>query len=148
MKDQICIILQLTGNSSASYIDEVRKKAESLETQFLIFDDWLDNNEIARIRVVSDIFINAQITDAFALSVGEHLYAKTVLVTADWVNYLELQNGDFDYLIFHAFDEIPEIVTRIVTQGVNIDREKNRRNIYNYRSWEQTNEAWKNVFGI
>jgi hypothetical protein len=75
------------GVPNAEYIGKLKTNLNRLNIPYYIFTKRLSENELADLRLMSDIALNIQITDAFSSSLVEHIYAGSTLVVGKWLPY-------------------------------------------------------------
>lgn len=79
-KEKLFLLLSLTyGREDAAYVEEVKKKTASLNIPHLFFEERLNDREIAEIRIISDVTVNTQTTDALASTIKEAMVAGDVM---------------------------------------------------------------------
>ena len=143
-KEKIVLLLQMSYGGSRSYRNSVIIAAKKTGFQYIDIQRFLTDDEVAEIRLLTDVFINAQVTDAFSGSVCENLFAGAVLINAGWLHYNELKKYDFRYLEFKSFNTMNEIVQKSLEE--KIDVEKNKDLIWKLRSWETCAPKWKKIY--
>ena len=109
-KKEIFLLLQMTYNGTDRYIRQVADAAKKTGCEYRVIRHYLTDEEVADLRIMTDIYINAQTTDAFSGSVCENLFAGTILINAEWLRYQEFKDYDFQYLEFQDMDEIGRLV--------------------------------------
>ena len=105
---------------------------------------FLSNDEVAELRIITDILINAQITDAFSGSVCEYLFAGAILINAKWLCYKELKKYNFQYWEFENFGEVHLLIEQAMEQRMDVS--KNRELVWKLRSWEHCAPKWQKVY--
>lgn len=145
IKKDIIIILQMTYQKPLDdYVDEVFKYSKNAGFETYQFTEYLSSSEVARIRVATDIFINAQTTDAFCSTIKEYMYAKTILVNARWLEYKEMDEWGLKSEVFDDFDEIPALIKNIKRN--NQDTINNRNIIRDKFSWDACRVEWEKIY--
>ena len=95
IKEKIHLLVPMTyGNFSKDYLQEVISELDRSKISYTIFDKFLTLDEVAILRVNSDIMIQMNKSDGFNTSVREALYADNILISAVWLPYslLRLEN--------------------------------------------------------
>lgn len=146
VKDRIIILLQMTYGGTDEYKEKVIKEAAKTGCAYMDIQSFLTDEEVAEIRIMTDIYINAQTTDAFSGSVCENLYAGTVLINAGWLCYQEFKDFDFSYLEFKEMDEIGGLIERVIEKGYRPNVSKNKELVWKLRSWEHCSRKWEKVY--
>ena len=144
VNDRICILLQMSYGGTAEYRKTVMEAVKKTGCQYAAIEHFLTAEEVAEIRIMTDIFINAQITDAFSGSVCENLYADSVLINAGWLRYQEFIEYDFKYLEFENISEIERIIPMVLEQGFDVSG--NKELVWQLRSWESCGSKWEKIY--
>lgn len=143
-KDKIFILLQMTYGGTKEYRRHIGKAAIRTGCEYLEIQHFLTDEQVADLRIITDIFINAQTTDAFSGSVCENLYAGTILINARWLRYREFEDYDFKYLEVDDISEIGQMIKRALEEKISVSG--NRELIWKIRSWEACMPKWKKIY--
>lgn len=143
-KKRTVLLLQMSYGGTKEYRRFVVSAARRTGCECIDIQRFLTDEEVAELRIVTDIFINAQTTDAFSGSVCENLFAGTVLLNAEWLCYKEFEKYNFKYLEFREFDEITALVGRILEHKPDVSTNENL--IWRLRSWECCAPKWEKVY--
>lgn len=84
-KEKILLCVPATYGLESSYETELVNMLESLSVEYVIIKNRLSENEIAKLRIETDIVINMQISDSLSSSLLEHLFAGNVLLLGNWL---------------------------------------------------------------
>jgi len=147
--DRVFIVIQMTyGNSDTHYQEEVRKKIKSITDNFIIFDSIMQGEDIARLRVSTDIFIHGQTTDALSASFQEYIYAGAIVLNGKWLKYKELEERGIKYIEYEFFDEIPSLLTNIISnlQNYRLSFFNNRNILRQFSSVQAVSKEWYNLY--
>ncbi|MBO5465779.1 MAG: glycosyltransferase [Alistipes sp.] len=88
VKRKLFLFFPMTyGVPDAEYIDKLKTNLSSLDIAYHIFTRRLSEYELADLRLMSNIALNIQITDALSSSLIEHIYAGSTLVVGNWLPY-------------------------------------------------------------
>lgn len=142
IKDKITVLIHVGNECEADYMEQIKSALKENILKSCIIARPLSLEEIAPMRIATDIFLHAQISDAFASSIRECIYAGGLLINPTWINYYEYDRLGIEYIKYDSFDEIPDIVTKIFIEGVQIDLKKNSELIYQNFSWEFLKKNW------
>jgi len=147
--DRVFFVIQMTyGNSDTHYQEEVRKKIKSITDNFIIFDSIMQGEDIARLRVSTDIFIHGQTTDALSASFQEYIYAGAIVLNGKWLKYKELEERGIKYIEYEFFDEIPSLLTNIISslQNYRLSLFNNRNILRQFSSVQAVSREWYNLY--
>lgn len=147
MKNSIFIIIPFGYGGDLIYKNLVKKKLEALNIEYKIYDDFISDEDVAKIRLITDFAINAQISDAFSASIQEHLYCNNVLLAGDWLPYSYFSNNNIKLWTFKE-SELEKMVLEILNNFSYFSNEvkMNKDKIYKLSSWNSRINQWINVF--
>lgn len=143
-KKKIMLLLQMSYGGNQAYRNSVINAAKKTGFQYVDIQRFLTDDEVAEIRILTDIYINAQVTDAFSGSVCEYLFADTVLINARWLRYKEFEKYNFTYLEFKNFNDINELIERAINEKIDVGI--NKKLIWQLRSWEYCAPKWEKIY--
>lgn len=145
---QITLVLQMTcGAASQSYLDSVDAALRKLPCESIVFSTFMDINEVAKLRIATDIFIHAQTTDAFSASVQEYLYAGATLINPTWIKYGDLKDANIDYFEYHNFSELPSLLLHCISNSKEeFIIAEDRKKLYNLSSWKSVSSQWAELY--
>lgn len=140
--DNYVFVLPLTyGVEDDSYINEIKVATEGLNAVYL--DKYMSDFEIAYLRIKTDIFIQVQITDAFSMSMQEHMYAGNRVITGSWLKYQELTSEGAFVEQVDSIDEIGELLVRPL---LSVDEKNHNRNvIHKLSNWTSVIDGWERL---
>lgn len=143
-RKRIVLLLQMTYGGSKEYRRKVLVEAKKTGCEYREICQFLSDDEVAELRIMTDIYINAQTTDAFSGSVCENLFAGTKLLNASWLRYQEFKEYNFKYWEFNKIEELGQFIKTAMEQEV--DCSQNRELIWRLRSWEFCALKWERMF--
>jgi len=146
IKEKIFMIFQMTYGGTEEYRKRVIEKAESSGCEYRVLTEFMSDEEVSDLRILTDIFVNAQVTDALSGSVCENLFAETVLINAEWLRYREFEENDFRYLEFKEINEVGKLVEDIILKKTKLDCSVNQELILNLRAWKGCKPKWDKVY--
>ena len=94
-------------------------------------------------KILRNIVLNFQISDAFSDSLQEHFFSNSIMILANWLPYEWLKQKG---IYFHSINS-EEIVFTLTKIMGNIMEEKNKSNenkkiISNISSWNKVSKSW------
>ncbi len=144
-KDYFLLIQSSYGNEDVVYKQKLKTILDNSGFQYKIISNYLTMDELAKLRVITDVFINAQTTDAFCNSIKEYMYSKTQIINASWLHYPEIDTLQLKINEFSNFDQIPSLLEKQVNEE---ELEWNREIIGKNSSWETCRQRWAKIYGI
>lgn len=151
IKKRCFMILPMTYRRlDKQYILDVKQKAKESGIKHIVLEDFMNDDEIARMCVASDMFINAQTTDALSASMLEHLYSNSIIVNGTWLKYSFLENNNINCIKFEEFSEIKDIVENVLInkECMDLNDEKVKKILYQECSWETCRKKWHKLLTV
>lgn len=147
-KELIEFILPLTYGGSHSYIESIKNKLSELPFPFHILDSFLPSDKVFHLRNATDIFIHLPINDALSGSLREHLFAKNIVITGNWLPYNILTNNSIYFHQIKSIHELPQQLTEIVN-NIAVENQaclNNPAMVYNISSWQVVINNWVKLY--
>lgn len=116
----------------------------TLKNDYKIFTHFMGETEVSSFRVLTDIFIHAQTSDALSNAMMEHLYAGSVVINGKWLNYSSLDDNGIVYTKFDSFESLAGVLSVVVKdyQTHSLDSAKNHDIVYSISSWDSLRSRW------
>lgn len=137
------------GTGNEKYINQIRAKVIETGCTSSIYEDFLPELQVAEIISITDIYINAQTTDARSAFMLEHLYAHCLVMNPSWIKYSELE-GILFYLKYSTFDELRNLImSNTVPKNecrYSCELQKNEKVVYELFSWDSCVPGWRELF--
>ena len=120
------------GYSRKEYIDAVKNAANSTAIEYKLLTEYLTGDDLADFRLTADVM----------------LYAGGLFINPTWLDYSEFRDAGIKFIEYNTFDEIPEIITKIVNEGALTEREiaKNKKAIWVNKSWSVLADKWRKMY--
>lgn len=137
LKEKILLVFPMTYGGNADYISLVQKELGGLGIPYLFLTEHLNDVDIAKLRIETDIAINIQKTDAFSASLQEHLFAENLLLVGDWLPYQILNENN----IYYKSTKVDSLTENISDCIINYEEYKsktlgNRGKMFEISSWK------------
>lgn len=132
---------------SDEYRQTVKRCVESMPCSASYFEGWLEEDEVALMRLACDMFVHAQTSDAASASVIEFLKAGASLVNAQWIDYRELKDLGVSYCEFSSFDQLPGIIAQQMSDpNTQIITKRNREILLARDERSLSRDAWISIY--
>lgn len=145
-KQKIQIVIHMGYGYQKEYADMVEEAAKKSGIEYSLLLDMLDLSQIAFLRVATDIFLHAQISDALSGTIRECLYSGTMIINPAWIYYHEFDELGIEYVKYSTFSELPDLMSDIINNRITINTESNVKTVYDQYSWDVVKCDWKKVF--
>ena len=149
-KDKIHLLVPMTyGNFSRVYMEDVKLKLNQTKISYTLFDKFLSLEELAKLRLISNVMIMMNETDGFSASIAEALYADNILISAIWLPYslLRLENI---FLYETDFAKLNESVTFVVNnyEKLKINLTNNPNKARKLKAFSQNWQRWISIINF
>jgi hypothetical protein len=105
------IVLPITYGGSKEYKEEVKQTLDETGFDYVLYEDFLTDEEIAHLRKATDLMIQIPITDAFSGSLQEHLFAQNMVIAGSWLPYQGLKDRG---IYFETIDNVDELKDKLI----------------------------------
>ena len=140
-------LIPLTYNGSDEYISLLKNELYQSGLDYLLFENYLSLEEVSVIRIVTDIFIQLQLTDALSGAMREHLFAKNTVITGCWLNYPQLTECGVKFITIQSVEDIASVLFSEIEEPTLLknDKNKNREEVYRLSSWKGVISGWNDL---
>jgi hypothetical protein len=145
--DKIFLLVPFTYGGTQEYLNKVLALLAESKFRFKIFTKYLPDEDIADIRINTDIAINIQFSDQGSSSLLEHIYSGSIVLAAEWLPY---KFWDDMGVYYHRVNE-NNLVDKLGMIIMNIKEEQvkcrnNNTFIGNIFTWKHQVKLWLNAF--
>lgn len=142
------ILLPMTYGYSTDYLNKITDVITKYQLKYRLFTAKLSLEDIARLRLVTDIMINMQTTDQLSASVQEHLFAENIVISGSWLPYKVFEEKG---IFFIKADNHNDLQKKIVYAVDNFSelKEKSKENssiIYEFACWKNNIQHWIELY--
>lgn len=144
-----CIIVQLSyGIQKVDLIQKIPSLAQSLGLNVCLITDFLTIEQVAALRLLTDLFIHVQTTDASNASILEYLLADTQVINGAWLKYGFIEKNTMPYHICKSIDNLDVCLRSVLSGETNkiIVSEETKQIIRDFKSWKILLEEWHSFF--
>lgn len=149
LKEQVVIVLHLSYGRREKYLTILKQQVvSSVNLSFVLLEEFMNPDEISKLRLVTDIMIHAPISDALSATMLEVLYAGNKVIAGGWLPYGILSRNHIVYHAFNDFEDLPEKLTQLCEQ-LPMDEQvvtTNKRNIEKLLFPDRTTADWIRLF--
>lgn len=147
IKERLFIVVPFGYGGDAEYKAEIINKIKSLNVDYKVFDSFISDTDIAKLRISTDLVINAQVSDGSSASLQEHFYAGNVLLVGDWLQYDHFKDIGIKFWRFNENNILEMLHSILIDFDIYEDEVcDNPELIYNLSSWNSRIEQWISVF--
>ncbi len=113
------LIIPLTyGTDKDLIIKKVRKICEEENLNAVLLTHYLTTEQVACLRLITDLFIHIQPTDAYNASLQESLLAGAQCINGKWLEYPTLETHGIPYHVCENLETLSMLISEIVQNKV------------------------------
>lgn len=72
------------------YCDKIKKKLCNIGLSHIVYENFMSDYDVAKMRISTDIFVQLQKTDVLSGAMLEHIAAGSIVITGSWLPYDDL----------------------------------------------------------
>ena len=133
------------GNLEEGYYEKLHKILEDKKCKYVFMKKFLTDKEIACLRLITDIFIQVQITDSLSACMLESLYAGKKVITGSWLPYKFLDEKGIKMFKVDNPSEVGNVLTSILNDK-NINAKKNSEVVASFAKWNECINDWLSLY--
>ncbi|EKB48614.1 glycosyltransferase [Cecembia lonarensis] len=139
------IVFPMTyGTGKAESIATLKTKIKDSTLDVRILEEYLNLEDLKKLRLATDIFIHIQTRDQFSASMLEHLAAGSVAIIGKWLPYDLLIDKGIYAIWIESPTDLPEALGDVLS---NLDFHKsnakrNREIVFEIVSWDTIKKNW------
>ena len=145
--NRIELVFPLTYGLNKAYLEKLIEESSSLKIKCHFMTDFLSEKKVAYLRIMSDIMINVQRTDAFSGSMREVLFCGGIVINGAWLPYQFLKDNGLYFEEVNDIEDIPTTLEYIIGNMSTLKQKctSNSDRIYEISSWSRTIYNWIKV---
>ena len=147
VKEKLYVMMPFTYGGSEQYKKEIDKCLKKTKLPYTLLDRKLSEEEVAELRIISNVVINIQTSDSFSASLQEHMMAGSVLIVGDWLPYDVFAKQGLYYLKTDI-DNLSNVVEKVLLNYSHYSEQThmNRQLIYDFSSWNSVSREWASMY--
>jgi hypothetical protein len=147
-KDEIQLIIPITYGGTEKYKIELLEELKKLPYEFFVYDSFLDDETVGRIRKASDVMVQLQKTDQFSGSMQEYLYAQNIVITGSWLPYETIKEKGAWFIEINKIDDLAVTIPNVINNFNELEKNTffSPKAISELSSWEKNIEDWKLIY--
>ncbi|MCS0049298.1 hypothetical protein NB571_01370 [Vibrio parahaemolyticus] len=143
-KDEYYFIFPMGYGRNEEYLIKVDEELATSGLDYKVLNEYFDNQDNANITLITDIFIQLQVTDALSAAMQEHIYSGSNTITGSWLPYQDLDNAGVKYTKISSIDKLNTALSKIEDLS-QMERVKNKEAIYMMSSWSSVIGGWDEI---
>jgi hypothetical protein len=146
IKDKIIFTIHLGYGVNEHF--RIRLKeiiAKDKESNYCVIDYLLEDHEIAKLRIITNILIQAPISDALSAAMTEVLYAGNQVIAGAWLPYGILRRNGVKFEELESFSDLPNQLVQSLDK-IHLDSTPNKLAIESFLFPNTTTKEWISLF--
>lgn len=147
IRNKIIALFPMTYLRDKDYLKQVENELENAHFRYVIINNYLTEDQLMSLRMMTDLYINIIESDALSSSTQEHLFCGNVVLVGDWLPYAIFEENGLFYLktsLTQLYDNVYYAITNL--NELKIKSEKNSERLYNLTSWKSAIVSFKNIY--
>ena len=110
------IIFPLTyGDAKFELKKSLRQISNNYGLKIVFLDDFLCDEHVSYLRLITDLFIHVQTTDATNSSIQEYLLGGAQCINGSWLSYPALEEKGLPYYQCKKIEDLSTVIKRVIT---------------------------------
>jgi glycosyltransferase involved in cell wall biosynthesis len=129
------------------YYQYIKRLLESYRLNFKFIIDFMTMQDVARLRLITDVHINFVTSDGLNASMLENLYANSVVINGDWLKYDTLNEMNIYCIqaeresLYQKIDDVSNNYSFYLNKSAN-----NKSIIYDHFAWGNAIKNWLKLY--
>jgi hypothetical protein len=124
-------------------INEINK---SYNLNICYIEYYLTVEQVSALRLLTDLFIHVQTTDAYNASLQEFLLAGATCINGAWLKYPSLENNGLPYLTCDKLDNLSDCLKQVFDKQVHPSIHPSTILEIQSNSWEHRIQDWLSFY--
>ncbi len=147
MLSNLFLVIPFGYGGEVLYKNRIIEKLVHLGVEYNLYDEFLSDINVSKLRLCTDIVINAQISDAASASIQEHLFSGNLVLVGDWLPYKYFEDNGIWFWKFNNsnFQKIfCDILSDFSISKLSVS--KNAEAIRRLSSWDNRILEWSQIY--
>lgn len=144
LPDNVFLVFPMTYPDNLDYVGRIDLMLRECGIEYMVFDSMMSSEDVARIRLSTDVAVNMQSTDQLSASIQEHLFTGSVVIVAEWLPYAIYRELGIIYFAVSDFGMLSEQLIGCCDRYDELHQccLDNREKVLDYASWENNIGSW------
>jgi len=145
----ITCILPLSYQRDTIYLEELNSYIAAINHFSIIkIETFIPNEEVAKLRLITDIQIQMPISDALSGSITEVLYAGNIVLAGDWLPYAIFERKGVYYTKIKNYEDLATVLPKTIknVSKLKVNYKWNADNIKKHFFPQQTSKTWVKIY--
>ncbi len=142
------LIFPLGSGGTTHYRENITTCLDNSGLNSRLILKFLSEDDLAHLRIGTDVMIQVQKTDQLSGAMQEHLFAGNSVITGSWLPYEVFDKLGLKYWKVDSPEQIGEMALKVIAELDN-DKQSTKMNaekIWNLSSWDANAAKWANLY--
>lgn len=146
--ESLFVLVPMTMGGNPNHLAAVRRALRDSGLEHRIITDLMADEEVARLRLATDIMVQVQPTDQLAGAMQEHLFAGSVVITGAWLPYAVLRGSGVRFWTVNDRSELTRAIQTCIEElpARQVACAGNAAPIGALSSWAHTAPQWSALY--
>tara|TARA_B110000211_G_C14053899_1_gene542445 strand:- start:317 stop:1579 length:1263 start_codon:yes stop_codon:yes gene_type:complete len=128
VKSKMIVVLPLTYGRDINYLKQLENcLLELTNIDVYKIESYMSWDDIALLKIISDITIQVPFNDALSSAILEVLYAKNIVLAGDWLPYRVYERNNINYEKADSINSL-NINLKPILENIELYKERNKMN--------------------
>ncbi len=136
------------GDKSGKYEEKLRNITKTIDCEFTYLTKFLGWRELAKLKVMSDVYIHGPTTDGLSAFLTEYFYTNNLAIVGDWLPYKTFSNLGLAYIPFRNFQDLSNVLMELEEKLLTMHEftRENHKIVSENFSINRISEEWVSIF--
>lgn len=107
------LVFPVTYAREENYTKELKELCEEKGLNAVFLTEYMTDEQIAKLHLLTDLYINIQPSDNGSAFMTEALYAGNKIVTGRWLNYSQYEKYGIPYYLLDKKEDLPAMLNKL-----------------------------------
>lgn len=147
-RENVLFVFPIASNAGQERKEKLKNLLALSNLQFKTIDHFLNDEDLAKLRIAADVMIQVQKTDQLSGSMQEHVFAGSVVITGHWLPYAIFEENGIYFRKVNSVAECGRVLAETLDHLPDFQRKSaaNREKIWSLSSWKSNIENWLSLY--
>lgn len=140
------LLFPMTYAKNVDYVKKVKTVLGKTDFDYVIYDEYLSDDQLLHIRKAADLFINIQLTDAFSASLQEYILCEAKIINGAWLSYPQLEKFGYPYYITKTVSTLSQTIKEVLKDQDGIIISENVKQFIRERGYKYQAKKWYDFY--
>lgn len=146
--NKLFAIIPMTYGKYPQYVEEIKQNLKASAIDGIVIENYMDFRTVALLRLITNIFINVEPTDAYSSTMIEYAYCNKITIIGSWLDYSELEKRGAYFEKIDGIEGLKNVLEKALNNLEEMQKlfSDNRTASENFQEDKAGNERWKEIY--